>query len=481
MYLVITIRFLGDRYHGRTENGREPEWPPSPLRLYQAIVAGAASRWHDSSLRDEELLAFDWFEGLEPPQILAPVVHRGQSLLKYVRENLSDVDPEKRDAKFSRPTLFCGEPKLVYYWSLDPCFADVAKTIARCSGRCHALGWGIDMVIGNGAIEEKEPEFTSGDKWVPMPKETGNVLLRVPRPATEYGSGTLNELRNRYAASLARIAYDGRNPVPPLSAFRVISYKRGSGTLPRPHTVFEFLDGVAFPQKSANAVAAMMRSLACERAKLDSNPFPGAFPGGSASYVAGHVNGEQRTPARFSYMPLPTVGGPYADGMIRRVLIAEPHGGDGLHARWAQSQLCGAALMDNQGNERAVLVDPERRSSWNVINRYVGESRSWTSVTPVILPGFDDCEYAKAVKLCLDAIRQADLSAEGVEELTLRKVPYWRGTVHAAQYRRPQYLKQLPAWHLRLVFREAVPGPLAVGAGRHCGLGVLAASEERQQ
>src|SRR5690349_8278355 len=119
-YLVIIIRFLSDRYHGRTENGRQPEWPPSPLRLYQAILAGASGRWHDTSVRDRELPAFDWFQSLrEPPRIIAPEFQQGRPLLKYVRENLSDVDPEKRDAKFFRPTLFWGEPKLTYYWDID--------------------------------------------------------------------------------------------------------------------------------------------------------------------------------------------------------------------------------------------------------------------------------------------------------------------------------------------------------------------------
>ena len=140
-YLVITVRFLSDRYHGRTENGREPEWPPSPLRLYQAVVAGVAPRWHDSSLRDEELPALEWFQSLAPPQIIAPESCRGRPVLKYVRENLSDVDPEKRDAKISRPTLFCAEPKVKYCWSIDPEQEQRANRIAACARHCCALGW----------------------------------------------------------------------------------------------------------------------------------------------------------------------------------------------------------------------------------------------------------------------------------------------------------------------------------------------------
>jgi CRISPR-associated protein Csb2 len=43
-----------------------------------------------------------------------------------------------------------------------------------------------------------------------------------------------------------------------------------------------------------------------------------------------------------------------------------------------------------------------------------------------------------------------------------------------AGYVRPKHLEGLTAVHVRLTFECAVAGPLSVGAGRHCGLGVLA-------
>jgi CRISPR-associated protein Csb2 len=221
-------------------------------------------------------------------------------------------------------------------------------------------------------------------------------------------------------------------------------------------------------------MAAMVRSLACEYAKRDTH----VFPGGSKSFVAGHVNGAKATPPRFSYLPLPAIGYPYADGMIRRVLIAEPFGGDSSHARWVQNRLRNASLKDNQGKEQAVLLGVWRASSRGIIDHYVRESTAWTSVTPVILPGFDDCEYKKAVKLCFEALKQAEIPIEGVQELSLRKAPYWPGALHPVEYRRPQYLRHLPGWHLRLIFHEPIAGPLAIGAGRHCGLGVMAATVE---
>ena len=43
--LSITITFLDGTYHGREDDG-VPEWPPSPLRLFQALVRTGAARFN---------------------------------------------------------------------------------------------------------------------------------------------------------------------------------------------------------------------------------------------------------------------------------------------------------------------------------------------------------------------------------------------------------------------------------------------------
>jgi hypothetical protein len=49
-----------------------------------------------------------------------------------------------------------------------------------------------------------------------------------------------------------------------------------------------------------------------------------------------------------------------------------------------------------------------------------------------------------------------------------------------ASYVRPDHLLNLSAVHLPIRFADdrRVPGPLAIGAGRHCGLGIFARVEE---
>lgn len=504
-YLCISVHFLLGCYHGRIERDRVAEWPPSPLRLFQTLVASAYRGLGESALPDAQEAALRWLEKkceCDPPVIVASEHRTAEPYAISVPNNDMDVwakpvaagkQPDKslpdlRSMKTIRPTsLFIGSDDgnvvVHFLWPVvdnsERIHCDIFSGLVR---RIIAFGWGTDLVaVCARVLSDLEACRLSGVTWRPFDRSLDRRAYR-PLPTR----GTLDALRARHARFSSRldVAEKEYNHVQPYIELdeadaprRVLAYIAGRMIAPRPFAEFELPEGVAFRQESTNEVAAMLRSLACELAKRGTHN----FPGGTGVYVAGHVESVKRTPPRFSYIPLPTIGHQHADGMIRRVMIAEPHGGDGSHARWAQSCLRNISLTDIKGNERGVLLDLWRTSSRGIVERYVNESRIWTSVTPMVLPGFDDGDYSKAQKLCLDALRQAELPVEAVEELTLRKAPYWLGSLHPVQYRRPQYLKQLPAWHLRLVFREAVPGPLAVGAGRHCGLGVLAASEERQQ
>lgn len=482
-HLCMSVTFLDGLFHGKSDSG-ESEWPPSPMRVYQALLAGSRTGCRERTWSSRKAEAFRWLEGRDAPRIIAPEARTGNGYTLFVPNNDSDrrFDRQERlSSKFVRPVILTGSDDCAdtgrtvhYLWRIAenewPTAQAHAEALCKEAEHIVALGWGIDQAVGTGRIlNEGEVALLEGKEWRAWPNfRPGQRTLRVPMP------GSLNQLEETHNSFLNRVS--GREFHPPLkfNRFDSVAYLSAKSFPPRAYAAFEFPDGIAFRQSAANEVAAMVRSLACEYAKKDAH----VFPGGSDSFVAGHVNGAKATPPRFSYLPLPTVDHHHADGMIRRMLIAEPFGGDGSHARWAQSRLRNALVRDIHGRERAALHELWRPSSRGVIDRYVRESRTWTSVTPIVLPGFDDCEYEKAVRLCFDALRQASVPDEGVEELSLRKAPYWPGGLHPAHYRRPNYLRHLPAWHLKLVFREPITGPLSIGGGRHCGLGVMAAAVE---
>ena len=472
--LCISVTFLDPLFHGKGDD--EPEWPPSPMRLFEALLAGARTGARNREWSEFKAGMFRWLETREPPLIVAPEARRASGYTFYVPNNDSDKIFERQErltTKVARPHRLCDGDTVNYLWPIEANDWAVAKPHAELlcqeARRLLALGWGIDQVLGNGRVlTDAEAAALPGRRWRPWSgHRPGAQRWRVPT------AGSLQDLERAHDSFIQRFSGNRYRPGLRFSRFDTVSYFSAGKLPPRSYARFELPEGVAFRQEAAAKVAVMLRSLACRCAGEDTHE----FPGGSETYVAGHTRNQERTPPRFSYMALPTAGHEHADGMIRRLLIAEPFGGDGVHAQWAQSRLRNATLQDHDGNDRGVLLDLWRAASDNMIRRYVDEARTWCTVTPVILPGFDDGKRTKAETLFLTAVRHADLPIGSVAELTLRKAPFWPGSQHPRQYAVPEYLKHLPAWHARLVFREPVPGPLAIGAGRHAGLGMFVGTE----
>jgi CRISPR-associated protein Csb2 len=128
-------------------------------------------------------------------------------------------------------------------------------------------------------------------------------------------------------------------------------------------------------------------------------------------------------------------------------------------------------------------------------------SAVWESVTPVVLerPEFlrkqweelghkqrrrearaGDARSAQELDRAI-AERREELVRAAVDRLGIGEVvdvessrAPWRAGAHAAsQYRTAGYLRQSPRFHVRVTFRDAVPGPVIVGRGRYMGFGLM--------
>jgi CRISPR-associated protein Csb2 len=166
-------------------------------------------------------------------------------------------------------------------------------------------------------------------------------------------------------------------------------------------------------------------------------------------------------------------------------MIAAPVG-DGVWLEHLARRLAGQQLVPQRGVEFGEKRAPSlvRVRQDNVVGKYTGPANVWSSVTPVILPGHDDHKPAKTRRLIEKALAQS-----GVEqpcEFEWSAFPRWPKSLSAHKYDknnkpigyiRPDHLLTETAVHLTLRFDEGVrvPGPLSIGAGRHCGFGILAA------
>lgn len=484
--LRLSMRFLDIVFHGRTD-GNEPEWPPSPLRLFQAIVATRGA-WNCEPKKLSVLNdSLDWLEKQAPPTIIAPVATKSESGSRlYVPNNALDIVAgawsrgnmrvsiaDHRTEKIVRPTHLAGDAVHYLFPLAGTCpYFDVLREAARSITH---LGWGIDMVAGDAAIiGEDEVAKLTGEVWRPVP-DGGGTALRVPRV------GTLDALIAKHEAFLNRLSADGFKPVPPLAAFDVVHYRRATDPAARPFVAFSILKPDASGNRAFDTVrrcrdvAAWIRHATAR--VCDGWPF-----GSIEGFVHGHdgpdkqLKGE-RANERFMYLPLPTINPAlHRVEAIRRVLVAAPPGFSS-RVDWIRRRLPGQDLTAPDG-EVTGLLNLLPTSDW-VLSRYTQPARTWSTVTPVVWPGHDDCDAGKAERILRKAFVHSGLAPEfvaGIEELEWRTVGFRAGVDLAYRYQRPDHMNGR-MYHVRVRFPHPVSGPISVGAGRYRGFGLFAAEE----
>jgi CRISPR-associated protein Csb2 len=221
-------------------------------------------------------------------------------------------------------------------------------------------------------------------------------------------------------------------------------------------------------------------------------------------YVAGHRDKADQAVdlphAQLSYIPLPSTGHPHTDPGVRRVMIVAPVGDNAILEHLCR-HLDGLRPKPERAEDLRGPVFLSLSRSDAVASHYTRESRHWASFTPVILPGHDDHKPEKTRKLIEKALIQSGIdqpcefewSAFSNFQKSLSAHKYDRDK-RLTGYVRPGHLQNQTALHMQLRFglREdpndrnsrwipaeyPIPGPLAIGAGRHCGLGVFAAVKE---
>jgi len=525
-HLLITVFFLDDRYHGLTSRTGPPEWPPSPFRLFQALVAGVARRGElvigedvPSNTDFTQIgKALSWLQRHmrdHPPIIIAPKSKTGQAITRFVPNNDSDRKFDRQErltAKPTIPTLFlldpAQKPEVHYVWNLDGKSDCPVAEIERAARSLTTLGWGIDMAFADARLTDEAdlPEL-KGIRWYPK-KNPGSFhnTLRTPTYDDELGECTLCDLRYCHSTSINRIEHGKPlKTVDRPKVFDRVLYTSVERPIGRPYTVFKLLDenedNHSYPHAKLVHIAGMVRHLAIQRMQRD--PPPWIRETEREEWVNRVVRGKRDESnsdghKQFSYVPLPSIGHQHADAMIRNVMViapldmerelnylAERLDGHALEPESKGDQLDSAPLL-SQRIELRKFKPPRGKF---IDSCYLGTSDRWHTVTPVILDGHNKKSKSdrpeeiacQTKKLICKALKRA--SVETPCEFTWQAIPFLKNCLSAHKYdrngrhighHRPAHLKDLTAVHVRLTFTHAVPGPLTLGAGRHCGLGVFA-------
>ena len=497
--LRLTIRILNPAIHCRAD-GDQPEWPPSPLRLFQAMVAAAANRWNEREDIKTASKSLEWLETLTPLGIVAPfAVSSSMAVTNYVPDNVADLlipawkrgdfkKTVKRTEKIFQSIHLSGDPvpeypqpagiPIHYLFKMRQNGKEFLPFIESLARSITHFGWGIDIAMGDCAvINLAEAARLEGNHY--KLSVSGNYKLRVPVV------GTFNALKGLHASFLKKLNQGLLNPYPPLTMFKIATFCRDDEPAQLPYEVFELRkpngELFAYPHRRFIHIAGMTRHLAISKMTLDP---PRKVPADwQESFVAGHKSSETNLPHRqFSFIPLPSVGHAFSNPGIRRVMITAPAGCEA----WLKHlglRLAGARLEPNPDTRIPEAPFLDRPRSLSVIHCYVNPSNVWASVTPIILPGHDDRKPSKTRALIEKALVQAGITAscdfewqaQGWFPKTCSSHKYDKNKKPTG-YIRPNHLLNQTAVHLKLTFTNGVmhPGPIAIGAGRHCGFGILA-------
>jgi CRISPR-associated protein Csb2 len=516
--LCITFRFIQPfpLFHGSGDAG-VPEWPPSPMRAFQALVNATSLRFRGRSLPHEVESALATIESIRP-LILAPdakpstvgyrayVPHNQSDLVTaaWDRGNLDASIASHRMEKDIRPMRVSQSsdafPALQYLYPLDHSAKDVEQLLAiirPCVRSISALGWGIDQVVADASLLPDSAAFDSqNQRW--QPAANGPTRLRVNR------KGSLHALRQQHDRFLGRLVNGRFTPVPPITAFDVVRYARDSDPIPRPYAVFKLLDAnedaYRYPHAKLVHIAGMVRHVAIERMKADPPSWKiEESANWLESFVCGH-RGDAERHQQLSYVPLPSIGHEHADAMIRNVILIAPFGCE-RELEYVVQRLDGEQLKPEEQIRSIGLENSSPIPGTIFLNRftpphgkfvatcYLGTSNVWHTVTPVILDGHNKkskSDKPAAVARQTEKLIRKALVRAGIEtpcEFTWQSIPFLKNCLSAHKYdrdgrhtgyHRPSHLKSLTAVHVRLTFTHPVPGPIVIGAGRHCGFGLFA-------
>lgn len=481
--LLIMVRLLDGRFHGM------PEWPPSPFRLYQALVAAALVGKGDAHA---ELVrpTFEWLGSLAPPLIGTPCHTPGRRVTVYVPNNDLDRvggDPRLigkiRAPKEVWPRLLPRDAIFAYVWRFgaESDAHDQARRMAEIAERLFQFGRGVDMAYASGRILDMEEAVRELRTlrlipYAPSRSGTQGNRLRVPSP------GSFQSLLDRHRANRERLGRGYLVQARPAS-FAVTHYGATTATL-----LFDLVgEDDASEQFAPFPATEAYRLVERVRDRLASLLKPSFGKDVVDRIVVGRNATESDKAVRIQIVPVPSIGSTYADHAIRRILLLVPP-----ECPIPVEEIEWAAGIVHLGiTEDGELVDPSqpqlvRATDEGMLAHYgIHEDTYtvWRTVTPVVLPmrragrrqdgtsrRRQETRIGAAIR---DALRHAAIETP-VATIRVQSEPFEVRVPKAGHFDVPERFTSRMRCHVEIVFSEPHRGPLLVGDGRYIGLGLFA-------
>ncbi len=476
MQLIINLNFPFGRFHGR-------EFPPSPSRLFQSLIAGSHRGIYEKQNVEARDGALEWLENLAPPLIeTCQSEISGANSTNYVPNN-DNAFSHNRTAKSLRAFVLQNENAIRFVWNFPANEENNrnAEVICKMTRLVTHLGHGQDAVFARGEIVENsngEIEEANGARIVFRPKLRDGGDWAVPTV------GALASYQRRYQRFL-----ETGNSHTVNAAVRQVEYiSDDTIDLTCPYALFEIRETDndekfrSFDGRDLRQPAAMARHAVSEFFETSTGERFKKHYGEEtiAGKVFGHKSktktGEKKCVdgAHLAFIPLPNL---YPDGKIRRVLIA----GFSFETERERElfgditgNLNGAEIKDGGVKTGKLLRVKNMVGDAAFPKIYARGAKVWRSVTPIVLSGFNR-RGRKPEQLLYRALNQIGIGSEAIESVAVFRSPIVPKTFRPMDYKIApnDYLNESPRYHAEIIFKRPVRGVLVVGRGRHAGFGLM--------
>lgn len=459
--LVVTVEFLHGIFRAAgsddaTLTGRGiAEWPPSPARVFQALVAASGARARtglvDASVLDLLAGAPIIFANSSSEAVVSEITPRyvpsdrtqGAGVQDYPARTAQLVRPGARVA----PAI----PIVAYAWQDAKPTADQLAALGATAARVGYLG-----------TSDSPARVTVADDLASVPDglavwrpdEAGAVSLPVAY------AGFLDRLDDAFADWTSGSPRRGSWIPREFAAYTdPESQQRQEPTAP---TIWLRFDrGI-----SGRRVVSVAETL---RAALIESVDAAGGPGGVPQVIHGHDAPPGSEHCRV--LPLPNAGFDYSDGRIHGACLWFPIGTHPADVELARHAITSVRRLVRPGHfDVAMKPFDGARAPWaSNPERWKVRRRHWASVFPVV--------YERHLKRGLDL---AELTrwchwAHLPDPVGFReaRVPLIHGAATLAGPEVYRGSDRRRFSHIEIEFEDPVMGPIAVGRGRHFGLGLM--------
>ena len=446
-YITFHVDFLLKRYHGK-------EWPPSPRRFFLALVAALyqSSKYRIDLKAGERALLF--FEKQEPPQIHGVnqsgtkytifVPDNDMDLISkfFIEEKIPTIKPSKlKSGKGIIPHMV--NQLLQYSWKIDIKNIDDEKnikTLCDLSREITVLGLGIDPVTIHGTISDHI--FDMNNSICYIPDKDGESSMIVPIP------GLLDDAKRHHKEFLNRLDGETFTNPKPISKWRQQRYRKN--TFITDIIAFK-LNPISVGQETSKsfiddgAIVNIIKILDEKQQKYLSNMM-------------------EQDKLCIKITILPSIGGKYADLMIRRIGFIVPSNMS-KKIKEKLSSLDGDLIR--LGNEKYQLELLSNKDD-PVLKSYTSRSLSWCSVRPFEINLNKNTDKNTILNSIFCALEKEGIDIETIDFINFRKEPYWNNLPKVSP---DQTIFRM---YVELEFQIKISGPFMAGENQKSGFGLFA-------